>query len=90
MFQYFEGHFASWIDAVTSNLRMRIKAQDIDLLCDSVTILATHGWERQESTEFGLETIASKFKISLAKVSGFDADKVTEEWDNMKTIPQPN
>jgi len=84
--EYFERHFASWIDAVTFNLRMQMKAQDIDLLCDLVTILATHGWERQESTEFGhsaLETITSKFEISLAKVSGFEADKVTEEWDNM-------
>ena len=81
--EYFERH---WIDGVTSNLRSQIKAQDIDLLSHSVTILATHGWERQESTDFGhpaLEAIVSKFEIPLTKVSGFEKDKVTEEWDNM-------
>ena len=84
--EYLERHFSSWIDGVTSNLRSRIKAQDIDLLSHSVTILATHGWERQESTDFGhpaLEAIVSKFEIPLTKVSGFEEDKVTEEWDNM-------
>ena len=84
--EYFERHFSSWIDAVTSNLRNRMKAQDIDLLYHSVTILATHGWERQESTDFGhsaLEAITSKFDSSLAKVLGFEADQVIEEWDNM-------
>ena len=84
--EYLERHFASWIDAVTSCLRSRIKAQDIDLLSHSVTILATHGWEWQESTDFGhpaLEAIASKFEIALAKVSGFERDKLMEEWDNM-------
>ena len=84
--EYLEGHFTSWIDAVTSSLPNRIKAQDIDLLSHSVTILASHGWERQDSTDFGrpaLEAILSKFEIPLAKVSGFEVDKVTEEWDNM-------
>ena len=84
--EYLERHFASWIDAVTSCLRSRIKSQDIDLLSHSVTILATHGWEWQESTDFGhpaLEAIASKFEIALAKVSGFERDKLMEEWDNM-------
>ena len=59
-----------------------MKAQDIDLLYHSVTILATHGWERQESTDFGhsaLEAITSKFDSSLAKVLGFEADQVIEK-----------
>ena len=76
-----ERHFASWIDAVTSCLRSRIKAQDIDLLTHSITILATCGWEWQESTHFGhpaLEAIASKFEIALAKVSGFERVKLME------------
>ena len=80
--EYLERHFVSWIDAVTSCLRNRIKAQDIDLLSHSVTILATHGWEWQESTDFGhpaLEAIASKFEIALAKVSGFERDKLMKE-----------
>ena len=62
------------------------KSQDIDLLSHSVTVLATHGWERQKSTDFGhsaLEAIASMFEIALAKVSGFERDKLMEEWDNM-------
>ena len=66
--EYFERHFSSWIDGVTSNLWSRIKAQDIDLLSHSVTILATHGWEWQESTDFGhpaLEAIVSKFDQGL-------------------------
>ena len=84
--KYFERHFDSWIDAVTSCLRSRIKAQGIDQLSHSVTILATNGWERQESIDFGhpsLEVIASKFDITLVKISGFERDKVMEEWDNM-------
>jgi len=58
----------------TPGLRCRLKAQDIDLLCHSVTILATHEWEREESTNFvhtALETISSRFKIPLAKVPEF-------------------
>ena len=84
--EYFDRDFASWIDAFTSCLWSQIKAQDIDLLSHSVTILAIYGWERQESTDFGhpaLEAIALKFEIALAKVSGFERDKVMEEWDNM-------
>ena len=71
---------------VTSCLLSQIKAQDIDLLSHSVTILATHGWKRQESTDFGhpaLEAIASKFEIALAKVSSFERDKLMEERDNV-------
>jgi len=50
------------------------------------TILATHGWEWEKSTNFGntaLETIPSRFEIPLAKVPVFQVDKVMEEWDNM-------
>jgi len=86
--EYFERHFTSWINAVTSSLRTWMKAQDIDLLCHSVTILATHGWERQDTTEFGhaaLDAITTKFENPLAKVLGFEADKVIEEWWNMQS-----
>jgi len=61
-----------------SCLQSRIKAQDINLLRHLITILATHGWEQQESTDFGpptSEAIVSKFDSSLAKVSGFEKIK---------------
>jgi len=41
--EYFERNFTVWIDAVTSGLWCRLKAQDVD----SFTILAIHGWEQE-------------------------------------------
>jgi len=78
--EYFERNFTVW------GLWRQLKAEDVDLLCHSVTILATHGWEWEKSTNFGntaLETIPSRFEIPLAKVPVFQVDMVIEEWDNM-------
>jgi len=43
--EYFERNFTVWINAATSGLRHQLKAQDVDLLFHSVTILVIYGWE---------------------------------------------
>ena len=59
--------------------------QDTDLLTHAVTVLATNGWERSESSSFGhaaLNAISQRFQISMEDAS-IDCSAVQEEWDDM-------
>lgn len=68
-------------------LRKRItyREENIALLQQAVTILATNGWHRSESSSFGhesLEAVGRRFRTALEK-SGIDTNAVQEEWDDM-------
>ena len=55
------------------------------MLTHPVTILATNGWERSESTSFGhaaLDAICQRFQIPL-EAALLDCAAVQEEWDDM-------
>uniref|UniRef100_A0A1X7TLB5 HAT C-terminal dimerisation domain-containing protein n=1 Tax=Amphimedon queenslandica TaxID=400682 RepID=A0A1X7TLB5_AMPQE len=72
-------------EALLSCFCNRIKAQDTDLLTHAVTILATKGWERCESSRFGheaLNSICQRFQIPL-EAATVDCSVVLEEWDDM-------
>jgi len=73
-FTYLTNNYTSLVEAVESYLRKRLKSQNMDLLSDAFTILATHGWERSESPSFtisAIETVSKRFKVPLEKTSPF-------------------
>ena len=51
--EYVKANFTLWVDAVQSCIQKRIKTGETELLSHAVTLLATHGWERSESSSFG-------------------------------------
>jgi len=84
-FTYLTNNYTSLVEAVESCLRKRLKSQNMDLLSDALTILATHGWERSESPSFAnsaIETVSKRFEVPLEKAS-IDISILTDEWDDM-------
>ena len=78
---------SEYIDLIQECLRHRIKTQieSTDLMTHTVTILATHGWERKSDPSFGydaLESIAVRFQVPLenAKVN---CSELKGEWDDI-------
>ena len=66
-------------------LQNRIQSQDTELLTNTITILATNGWERSESTSFGyaaLNAICERFQIPL-EIASVDCSAIQDEWDDM-------
>jgi len=64
-----------------------VKAQEEQLLIltQTVTLLATHGWERTSTPSFGhaaLEAVCDWFSVPFEK-AGVDVSLVQEEWDDM-------
>jgi hypothetical protein len=65
--------------------RITYREENIALLQQAVTILATNGWQRSEDSNFGhepLEAVCRHFGTALKK-SGIDIDAVQEQWDDM-------
>lgn len=82
---YLTSNYVNWIDSVRTCLKDRISFQDIDLLTHAVTLLATKGWERSDSTSFGyeaLDAICDMFQAPLENAS-VNCSLVQEEWDDM-------
>lgn len=82
---YLTSNYVNWIDSVKTCLKDRIRFQDIDLLTHAVTLLATKGWERSDSTSFGyeaLDAICDRFQAPLENAS-VNCSLVQEEWDDM-------
>jgi len=85
MFTYLNNNYTSLVEAVESCLRKHLKSQNTDLLSDALTILATHGWERCESSSFtytAIDTVSKRFEVLLEKAS-VDICVLTDEWDDM-------
>ena len=84
---FLKSNYQSWLEAVDSCLVSRLKVQEEQLLIltQAVTLLATHGWERASTPSFGhasLEAVCDWFSIPLEK-AGIDISLVQEEWDDM-------
>ena len=82
---YLTSNYVNWIDSVKTCLKDRIRFQDIDRLTHAVTLLATKGWERSDSTSFGyeaLDAICDRFQGPLENAS-VNCSLVQEEWDDM-------
>ena len=82
---YLRSHCSEWNESIMTCLKQRVKAQHTDLLTNSLTILATQGWEKTEGVEFSRETldsIVTQFSTPLAK-AGIDTNALQEEWEDM-------
>ena len=84
---FLKSNYQSWLEAVDSCLVSRLKVQEEQLLIltQAVTLLATHGWERTSTPSFGhaaLEAVCDWFSVPLEK-AGVDVSLVQEEWDDM-------
>ena len=82
---YLKSHKDEYVEALETCLRNRIQSQDTELLTHAITILATNGWERSESTSFGyaaLNAICERFQIPLENAS-VDYSAIQDEWDDM-------
>ena len=80
-----KANFTLWVDAVQSCIQKHIKTGETELLSHAVTLLATHGWERSESSSFGhpaLEAVCQRFSVPLEH-AGVNLSLVLEEWDDM-------
>lgn len=54
---FFKPHHQQHMDLVQECLCDRVEVQSVDLLTHALTILATPGWERSESTTYGYESL---------------------------------
>ena len=82
---FLKRHHREYADLVQDCLRTRVKVQSVDLLTHALTILATHGWERSESTAFGYEALDSvcvRFLVPLENAN-VDCSLVMDEWDDL-------
>lgn len=80
---FLKSRHQQYMDLVQDCLRDRVKVQSVDLL--TLTILATHGWERSESTTFGydaLESLCARFLVPLENAE-VDCSRVKEEWNDL-------
>ena len=75
--------FSDYIDSVLTCLLKQVKVDDVGLLTDILTILATQGWEKYEDETFAYEAIdhlMTLFTTPLEKVQVVFTS-VQQEWD---------
>lgn len=73
------------MDTIQSCLRDRIKIQHDEILDNTLTILATNGWDKGEDASFGyipLSIICTHFRVLLEEAD-VDLALVEEEWNDM-------
>ena len=69
----------------TARMKKRLALQSLQVLNDTVTVLAMKGWEKSEDTSFGhgaVERLAEQFQKPLEK-SGIDCSQLQQEWDDI-------
>ena len=78
-------HYEQYSFLVIDCLKNRVKAEHVDLLTDTLTVLATHGWGKSDDTDFGkscVERLATRFESALVSAS-FSTASLQEEWEDM-------
>lgn len=55
---FFKSKYEEYLKLVQKCLRSRTKVQHIELISHTLTILATHGWEKREDASFGHEALS--------------------------------
>ena len=85
-FKFLVNHKNEYAQSVMSSLRDRIKIQHVDLLTDTVTLLATHGWAKSGTSDFADESVdrlSTRFSIPLEK-AGVHRTLLQEEFHGMQ------
>ena len=83
--KYLEDHKNRYAESIMSCLKERLKMQHVGLLTDAITLLATHGWEKSESSDFAdaaLDHLTTQFNVPLAK-AGVVETLIKEEFIDM-------
>ena len=65
---YLTAHKNEYMELVLTCLKERVKLQHLELLTDTLTLLATHGWQRSDKLEFAdaaLHSLSAKFAVPL-------------------------
>jgi len=81
---YLKSHKDQYTEVVTC-LKDGVKVQHPDLLTDTLTVLATQGWQKSEDVSFvntALQNLSARFEIPLQKVQ-VDIALLEEEWEDM-------
>ena len=83
---YLKSHKDQYTDKVVSCLKDRVKVHHPDLLTDTLTILATQGWQKVDVTDssvkLALQRLSSRFEVPLQKAQ-VDIALLEEEWEDM-------
>ena len=82
---YVKSHKDEYLANIQSCLKSRVKAQSIELLTHTLTILAPKGWEKTNDASFGYEALrhlSTRFSAHLEKAK-VDCSALEEEWDDL-------
>jgi len=86
---YFKSNKDQYTEKVVSCLKDRVKMQHPDLLTDTLTVLATQGWQKSEDVSFvntALQNLSARFEIPLQKAQ-VDIALLEEEWEDRQNMP---
>lgn len=82
---YLKSHQNDLVESVLICPKDRIKVQYPDLLTDTLTLLATQGWEKSHDADFAdvaLNALSTRFASPLEK-AGVDVTLIKGEWEDM-------
>ncbi len=85
--KYLEDNSENWCETVAKCIKKRVKhsEQEIELLTNCLTVLATQGWEKTTDADFAkpsLEQLSTQFAEPLRRAN-IDALVLEEEWEDM-------
>ena len=83
--EYYRHHKDQLAEAVLVCLKQRMSSQHLDLLTHILTVLATHGWDRNGDVSFSdaaVTAFSTRFVNPLQK-AGIDTSVLLDEWKDM-------
>ena len=72
-------------ESILACLKHRVTCHHPDLLSNTLTLLAIHGWEKSDNVDFAdaaISALTTRFAVPLEK-AGVDVTLVKEEWEDM-------
>ncbi len=76
---FFKSHSKDYMEKVQTCIRNRVKVQHVELMNNSLTILATYGWGRDEDASIGqnaLTSVCAQFQVPLER-AGIDTSPLS-------------
>ena len=82
-----QSHKDELVEAMEFCIRNRVasESEETELLTHAITLLATNGWERSDSSSFGyaaLDAVCQRFQVPLESAQ-VDCSLIQGEWDDM-------
>ena len=82
---FFKANHSQYCGLVQDCLKDRLATQETALLSHALTLLATHGWEKDTSESFAhpaIQALSMRFQIPLQQAE-INISLLEEEWDDM-------